>query len=141
MGMRIRVDQGKGNKDRFTLLGETTLDLLRAYWKTRRPPEWLFTPDATVDRPLSERSIQGAFLRALRKTSIQKPATPRSLRHAFATHLYEANYDIQIIQEILGHANINTTRIYLHLSRKRLASVKSPIDLWPSSSDPKPEGR
>ncbi len=55
--------------------------------------------------------------------------------------MYEANYDIQIIQEILGHANINTTRIYLHLSRKRLASVKSPIDLWPSPSDPKPEGR
>ena len=141
VGMRIRVDQGKGNKDRFTLLADTTLDLLRAYWKTRRPPEWLFTPDATVDRPISERSIQGAFLNALRKTSIQKPATPRSLRHAFATHMYEANYDIQIIQEILGHANLNTTRIYLHLSRKRLASVKSPIDLWSSPSDPKPEGR
>ncbi len=134
VGMRIRVDQGKGNKDRFTLLADTTLDLLRVYWKTRRPPEWLFTPDSTLDRPIAERSIQGAFLIALRKTSIQKPATPRSLRHAFATHLYEADYDIQIIQEILGHADPKTTRIYLHLSRKRLASVKSPIDRWPSSS-------
>lgn len=141
VGMRIRVDQGKGNKDRFTLLGHATLDLLRAYWKTRRPPEWLFTPDATVDRPLSERSIQGAFLNALRKTSINKPATPRSLRHAFATHLYEGDYDIQTIQEILGHANINTTRIYLHLSRKRLANVKSPIDSWPSSSRQSEQGR
>lgn len=84
VGMRIRVDQGKGNKDRFTLLADTTLDLLRTYWRTRRPPEWLFTPDNTVDRPISERSIQGAFLKALRSTSIQKPATPRSLRHAGA---------------------------------------------------------
>ncbi len=141
VGMRIRVDQGKGNKDRFTLLADTTLDLSRVYWKTRRPPEWLFTPDSTVDRPIAERSIQGAFLNTLRKTSIQKPATPRSLRHAFATHLYEADYDIQIIQEILGHADLKTTRIYLHLSRKRLASVRSPIDSWPSHSDPKPEGR
>lgn len=141
VGMRIRVDQGKGNKDRFTLLADTTLDLLRVYWKTRRPPEWLFTPDATVDRPISERSIQGAFLIALRKTSIQKPATPRSLRHAFATHLYEADYDIQIIQDILGHADLKTTRIYLHLSRKRLASVKSPIDSWSSSSHQHEQGR
>ena len=141
VGMRIRVDQGKGNKDRFTLLAATTLDLLREYWKTRRPPEWLFTPDATVDRPISERSIQGAFLSALRKTSINKPATPRSFRHAFATHLYEADYDIQTIQEILGHANINTTRIYLHLSKRRLANVRSPIDSWPSSSSQDEQGR
>ena len=141
VGMRIRVDQGKGSKDRFTLLADSTLDLLRSYWRTRRPPEWLFTPDTTVDRPISERSIQGAFLRALRNTSIQKPATPRSLRHAFATHLYEAGHDIQTIQEILGHANINTTRIYLHLSRKRLANVKSPIDSWPSSSRQREQGR
>ena len=141
VGMRIRVDQGKGSKDRFTLIAHTTLDLLRGYWKTRRPPEWLFTPDTTVDHALSARSIQGAFLKTLRKTSIRKPATPQSLRHAFATHLHEAGTDIQTIQELLGHANINTTRIYLHLSRRRLANVKSPIDLWTSPSDPKPEGR
>ena len=140
-GMRIRVDQGKGNKDRFTLLGQATLDLLREYWKTCRPPEWLFTPERTVDDHLSARSIQGAFLKALRKTSIQKPATPRSLRHAFATHLHEDGYDIETIQELLGHANVNTTRIYLHLSRRRLASVKSPIDNWPSSSRQNTQGR
>lgn len=140
-GMRIRVDQGKGNKDRFTLLGQATLDLLREYWKTCRPPEWLFTPERTVDDHLSARSIQAAFLKARRKTSIQKPATPQSLRHAFATHLHEDGYDIETIQELLGHANVNTTRIYLHLSRRRLASVKSPIDNWPSSSRQHEQGR
>ncbi len=141
VGMRIRVDQGKGNKDRYTLLGVKTLDLLREYWKTRRPPEWLFTPERTVDDHLSARSIQGAFLKARRKTSIQKPATPQTLRHAFATHLHEDGYDIQTIQELLGHANINTTRIYLHLSTRRLANVKSPIDNWPSSSRQHEQGR
>ena len=133
VGMRIRVDNGKGDKDRFTLLAHATLDLLREYWKTRRPPEWLFTPEKTVDCPLSERAIQDAFLKTLRKTSIRKPATPRSLRHAFATHLYEAGNDLQTLQELLGHADINTTRIYLHLSRTRLAEVKSPLDLWPAN--------
>ena len=141
VGMRIRVDQGKGNKDRFTLLAHTTLDLLREYWKTRRPPEWIFTPDTTDDHPISERTIQGAFLNTLRKTSIRKPATPRSLRHAFATHLHEAGTDIQTLQELLGHANINTTRVYLHLSSRHLASVKSPIDLWPSSPHQTQQGR
>lgn len=141
VGMRILVNQGKGNKDRYTLLGHKTLDLLREYWKTCRTPEWLFTPAHTVDDHLSARSIQGEFLKARRKTSIQKPATPRSLRHAFATHLYEAGTDIYIIQELLGHADIKTTRIYLHLSRKRFANVKSPIDSWPTPSHPKPEGR
>ena len=133
VGMRIRVDQGKGNKDRFTLLSHTTLQLLRDYWRTCRPPEWLFTPETTADRPISERTIQGAFLKTLRTTSIRKPATPKALRHAFATHLYEAGVDLHTIQELLGHADIKTTRIYLHLSRTRLAQVKSPLDLWPTN--------
>ena len=133
VGKRIRVDHGKGDKDRFTLLSETTLLLLRDYWRTCRPPEWLFTPETTLDRPISERSIQGAFLKTLRKTSIQKPATPRSLRHAFATHLYESGTDLYTLQDLLGHADIKTTRVYLHLSRTRLAGVKSPLDLWPAN--------
>ena len=133
VGKRIRVDHGKGDKDRFTLLSETTLQLLRDYWRTCRSPEWLFTPETTLDRPISERSIQGAFLKTLRKTSIQKPATPRSLRHAFATHLYESGTDLYTLQDLLGHADIKTTRIYLHLSRTRMAGVKSPLDLWPTN--------
>lgn len=131
-GMRIRVTGGKGNKDRFTLLSETTLQLLRHYWRTCRPPEWLFSPEGTQDKPLSERAIQRAFSKALKKTAIQKPATLRSLRHAFATHLLESGVDLYTIQELLGHAHINTTRIYLHLSRTRMAGVKSPLDLWPN---------
>jgi len=130
VGMRIRVDQGKGNKDRFTLLSKTTLQLLREYWRTSRPPEWLFTPETTLDPPISERTIQGAFLKTLRQTPIQKPATPRSLRHAFATHLFEAGTDLHTLQQLLGHADIKTTRIYLHLSRTRLDKIRSPLDLW-----------
>lgn len=133
VGMRIRVNQGKGGKDRLTLLSPTTLQLLRAYWKTRRPPEWLFTPEGTPDKPLSERAIQRAFSDTLQKISLKKPATPRSLRHAFATHLLESGVDLYTIQELLGHGNINTTRIYLHLSRTRMAGVKSPLDLWPAN--------
>jgi len=133
VGKRIRVDHGKGDKDRFTLLSETTLLLLRDYWRTCRSPEWLFTPETTLNRPISERSIQGAFLKTLRQTSILKPATPRSLRHAFATHLYESGTDLHILQALLGHADIKTTRVYLHLSKTRLAKVKSPLDLWPEN--------
>ena len=133
VGMRIRVDQGKGGKDRYTVLAQATLDLLRVYWRTCRPVEWLFTPESTTDKPISERAVQAAFHNALKKTGIQKPASPRSLRHAFATHFYEDGGDLSTLQEILGHANLNTTRIYLHISRTRLSQVKSPIDLWPST--------
>ena len=135
--MRIRVDLGKGAKDRFTLLAHTTLTLLRSYWKACRPPQWLFTPDGRPDVPLSSRAIQKAFQDALKKTGIQKPATVRSLRHSFATHLLDAGVDLYFIKQLLGHANITTTTIYLHLSGKRLSQVTSPIDLWPSP----PEGR
>lgn len=135
--MRIRVDLGKGAKDRFTLLARSTLTLLRTYWKTCRPPRWLFTPDRRADVPLSPRAIQKAFQDAVKKAGISKPATVRSLRHSFATHLLDDGVDLYFIKQLLGHANITTTTIYLHLSGKRLSQVTSPIDLWPSL----PEGR
>ncbi len=140
-GMRIRVNQGKGSKDRFTLLAQTTLDVLRAYWKTCRPPEWLFTPENAPDRHISVRSIQAAFHDAVKKAGIGKPASVRALRHAFATHFYEETGDLSMLQELLGHANLNTTRVYLHLSRTRFAQVKSPIDLWPSRPLQNRQGR
>jgi len=139
--MRIRVDLGKGAKDRFTLLARTTLTLLRTYWKTCRPPQWLFTPDRRPHVPLSPRAIQKAFQDAVKKAGISKPATPRSLRHSFATHLLDDGVDLYFIKQLLGHANITTTTIYLHLSGKRLSQVTSPIDLWPSSPCQTQQGR
>ena len=135
--MRIRVDLGKGAKDRFTLLAQSTLTLLRTHWRTCRAPQWLFTPDGRSDVPLSPRAIQKAFRDALKKARISKPATVRSLRHSFATHLLDTGVDLYFIKQLLGHANIATTTIYLHLSGKRLSQICSPIDLWPSP----PEGR
>jgi len=135
--MRIRVDLGKGAKDRFTLLGRSTLPLLRTYWKTCRPPKWLFTPERRSDIPISTRAVQKAFQDTVKKAGISKPATPRSLRHSFATHLLDAGVDLYFIKQLLGHANIATTTIYLHLSGKRLSQIQSPIDLWTSP----PEGR
>ena len=128
--MRIRVDQGKGGKDRFSILAHSTLDLLREYWKTCRPPVYLFTPEQTTDRPISTRAIQRAFQLTLEKTRIRKAASVRSLRHSFATHLLDDGVDLYYIKHLLGHANIKTTTIYLHLSGKRLSHVKSPIDRW-----------
>ncbi len=133
--MRIRVDQGKGGKDRFSILAHTTLLLLRKYWKDYRPPRWLFTPERNIEAPLSTRAIQRAFQDTITRTPIRKEATVRSLRHSFATHLLDEGVDLYFIKQLLGHANINTTTVYLHLSGKRLSQVQSPIDLWG------PEGR
>ncbi len=128
-GMQIRVNQGKGGKDRYTLLAKRTLPILRDYWLSYRPQDWLFTGQVK-DQPLSSRSIQKAFQDARHKASIPIPATLRTLRHSFATHLLDAGVDLYFIQQLLGHASIKTTVIYLHVSGKRLADVKSPLDLW-----------
>jgi site-specific recombinase XerD len=135
--MSIRVNQGKGDKDRFTLLAERTLLVLRDYWRSYRPNDWLFTAQHQ-DRRLSTRSIQKAFQDTRDKAGIRIPATPRTLRHSFATHLLDAGVDLYFIQQLLGHASIKTTAIYLHVSGKRLADVKSPLDLWdtPPTSTP-----
>ena len=128
--MRIRVDQGKGGKDRFSILAHETLLLLREYWKAHRPPRWLFTPERNLEAPLSTRAIQRAFQITIARTSIQKQASVRSLRHSFATHLLDEGVDLFFIKQLLGHANINTTTVYLHLSGKQLSQVQSPIDRW-----------
>jgi site-specific recombinase XerD len=130
--MMIRVEQGKGNKDRYTLLAKRTLDILREYWREYRPQDWLFYSHS-FERPLSSRTVQKVFERALHEAGIKKPATVHTLRHSFATHLLEAGTDLYHIQHLLGHKTPNTTTIYLHLSRKDLARVISPIDLLEES--------
>jgi len=126
--MMIRIRQGKGMKDRYTLLGRRTLDILRLYWRAYRPGDWLF-PGRPSEMPISVTSIQKMFKRALDKAGIKKQATVHTLRHSFATHLLEARNDLYHIQRLLGHTTAKTTAVYLHVTRKDLARIISPIDL------------
>jgi integrase/recombinase XerD len=128
--MTILVRQGKGNKDRYTVLGEKTLELLRLYYKAYRPGEWLF-PSKDPAQPLSGSSVQRVFKKALHRAGIRKKASVHTLRHSFATHLLESGTDLYHIQRLLGHTTAKTTSLYLHITGKDLAKVKSPIDLLP----------
>ncbi|MGD8401650.1 MAG: tyrosine-type recombinase/integrase [Bacillota bacterium] len=125
--MQIFIRQGKGNLDRFTLLSKNLLDILRLYWWQYRPQDWLF-PGKISGQPLSIRAIQHAFLKMRTEAGINKKATIHSLRHSFATHLLEDGTDIVRIQKLLGHANIRTTLLYLHVAKVKLLQVKSPLD-------------
>ncbi|MDD4439790.1 MAG: tyrosine-type recombinase/integrase [Tissierellia bacterium] len=126
--MLIKVCNGKGGKDRFTILGQENLNMLRHYWKIYRPKDLLF-PGMVPGKPLAARNVQQVFKTAKEMAGISKPVSVHSLRHSFATHLLENNTDLRTIQVLLGHTNIDTTCIYLHLSAKRLSSVISPLDL------------
>ncbi len=130
--MVIRVQQGKGEKDRYTLLAKRTLEVLRDYWRAYRPKEWLF-PGQPAKGSLSISAVQKIFEKVLHQAGIKKHATVHALRHSFATHLLEAGTDLYQIQRLLGHTNPKTTAIYLHLSRKDLGGVSSPIDLLEES--------
>jgi site-specific recombinase XerD len=125
--MLIRVNHGKGNKDRLTVLSLENLKLLRLYWHRYRPSDLLF-PGLVKGSPISARNIQHVFQVAKDKVGITKPATVHTLRHSFATHLLEDNADLRTIQVLLGHRDISTTSNYIHLSTKHLSSVKSPLD-------------
>lgn len=133
--MTIRVQQGKGQKDRYTLLSQRTLEVLRAYWKEYRPQDWLF-PGKPETEPLSVSSVQRVFGRVLLQAGIKKPASVHTLRHSFATHLLEDGTDLYYIQRLLGHTSPKTTAVYLHLSRKDLRSVRSPLDLVEGTGKP-----
>ncbi len=134
--MMIRVSQGKGNKDRYTLLGERTLETLRVYMEIYQPSNWLF-PSNVPDKPIHVSSVQKVFKKALANTGIKKNASIHTLRHSFATHLLDSGTDLYHIQRLLGHASSNTTAIYLHVTRKDLTRIKSPIDLIHKPKAPK----
>jgi integrase/recombinase XerD len=130
--MLVRIKQGKGRKDRYTILSKAALEVLREYWEQYRPKEWLFEGRLPA-RPLTGRSIQRVLIKAKKLAGIKKPATVHILRHSFATHLLEAGTDLYHIHLLLGHRSLNTTTIYLHVSRKELIRIVSPLDLAPSS--------
>jgi site-specific recombinase XerD len=126
--MLIRINQGKGNKDRYTLLSERLLVELRAYWQIDCPRPWLF-PDAKGKRPMPSSTAQKLYNQARRRAGIEQGHGIHTLRHCFATHVLDAGVDPHTIQLLLGHRSIKTTLRYLHVSRRHLVQVRSPLDL------------
>jgi len=125
--MQIRVRQAKGKKDRYTLLSIENLKILRTYWLHCKPTLWLF-PGATPDIPLTGKAVGLLFAKAKRQANIKKSVSPHTLRHCFATHLLEAGTSIYHIQHLLGHSHPKTTSVYIHLTRKDILHVISPLD-------------
>jgi integrase/recombinase XerD len=125
---QIRIARGKGKKDRYTILADKTLHLLREYYRVYRPQTWLFSGQAPGTH-LSTSAARRAFGRAREKGGITSRATIHTLRHSFATHLLEDGVDLRYIQELLGHSSITTTQRYTSVSTWRLGRVKSPLDV------------
>lgn len=125
--MRIWVREGKGVKDRITVLSPLLLTLLRAYFKKYRPKTYLF--EGGDDQPYSASSVRKILHRSVTKAKIIKKVVPHTLRHSFATHLLENGTNLRYIQELLGHTSAKTTEIYTHVSTKKLEEVRSPLDL------------
>jgi len=124
--MLIRVEQGKGRKDRYVMLSPDLLELLRSWWRTARPRGWLF-PGRDPAQPITTRQLDRACKAAARTAALDKPVSMHMLRHAFATHLLERKTDIRVIQVLLGHKKLDTTAIYTRLALKTLGAVKSPL--------------
>jgi site-specific recombinase XerD len=126
--MQIRIEQGKGKKDRYTILSKKVLEELRDYYKTYHPKEWLF-PGKCGDKPIDVGMIQKAFREAKEKAGIEKEVTVHTLRHSFATHLLEQGVNIFVIKELLGHMSIKTTIKYIHIQKADIDKVVSPFDI------------
>jgi len=125
--MAIRVDQGKGRKDRYVMLSPSLLETLRAYWRESKPKLFLF-PGAVGKKPLCISAAQKAFDRARLQAGIKKPVSFHTLRHSFATHLIESGTSVRTIQALLGHRSLQTTERYTHLAQNYLHQTRSPLD-------------
>lgn len=124
----IRVEQGKGSKDRYVPLAPRLLIPLRAYWREQRPPHWLF-PGSLIDQPMSRDAAWHIYVKARDRAGITKAGGLHLLRHCFATHLLEAGTELVVIQRLLGHTSIRSTLLYLHLAQERTAATTSPLEL------------
>jgi len=133
--MVVHVRQGKGNKDRDITLSPRLLEVLRAYWKWRKPKTYLFPSPyrSRSERPIDSKTVWHAVREAARRAGIQKKVSPHLLRHSWATHLLERGTDLKTIQMLLGHFDLEATTIYLHLSQRHLQSVNNPIEALPIS--------
>lgn len=125
--MLLRVEQGKGHKDRYTMLSPRLLEVLRVYWRAARPQDYLF-PSWRTGRHLSATSLQQACRDAWQRSGLRKRVTVHTLRHSFATHLLENGTDVRIIQALLGHSRIDTTAHYTAVTPQLVAAALSPLD-------------
>jgi integrase/recombinase XerD len=125
--MVIRVEQGKGAKDRYVMLSPQLLGILRRYWRLARPARWLF-PGRDADHPLHPTVLQGACRSARAAAGLDKRVTMHTLRHSFATHLLEGGTDIRIIQALLGHSNLQTTARYTQVATSTIGRTPSPLE-------------
>ena len=131
--MVIRVEAGKGRKDRYVMLSPRLLDILRAYWRKVRPQGWLF-PGDLPGQPISTAAVENVCRQTRDRAAITKPVTPHSLRHAFAVHLLESGTDVRTIQLLLGHRSLSTTARYLRIATSRVCATTSPLEfLQPAS--------
>jgi site-specific recombinase XerD len=125
--MTLRVEQGKGRKDRYVTLSPQLLTWLRAWWRAARPQAWLF-PGQNPVNPMTARQLARAVCAAARAAGIAKRVTPHTLRHSFATHLLEQGVDIRVIQVLLGHAKLETTALYTRVAVSTIRDVTSPLE-------------
>jgi integrase/recombinase XerD len=128
--MVIRVEQGKGQKDRYVMLSPKLLEILRDWWRVDRPGHWLF-PGNVPGQHINEHTVEQECRKAREISKIPKPITPHLLRHAFAVHLLENGTDVRTIQLLLGHRNLATTARYLRIATSKVCSTTSPLDLLP----------
>jgi len=133
--MVLRVEQGKGQKDRYVMLSPKLLTTLRDWWRVERPQHWLF-PGDKPGQHISKDAVEQACQKAHRLCRIPKPVTPHSLRHAFAVHLLEQGTDVRTIQLLLGHRSLATTARYLRIATSKVCSTTSPLDLLPHPVPP-----
>ncbi len=125
--MQVKISLGKGKKDRYSILAQSSLELLRQYYRKYHPKYYLF-PGYDPDRPISERTIEVVFKNAMKKASVQKKGYFHCLRHSFATHLLEQGTNLRVIQQLMGHTTLKTTAIYLHVAMLDAQTVISPGD-------------
>jgi integrase/recombinase XerD len=125
--MTLRVEQGKGQRDRTVMLSPRLLELLRQWWKAAHPQVWLF-PGQNPINPVTARQINRAVAAAKDLAGISKRVSPHTLRHSFATHLLEQGADIRVIQVLLGHAKLETTALYTRVAVSTIRDVESPLD-------------
>lgn len=127
--MVIHIRDGKRGRDRYVMLGQRLLDLLRTYWKAEHPPAPYLFPGQKPGTTISANAVRQALYGAVRTAGLRKRVSPHTLRHGFATHLHESGTDLRTIQELLGHASIRTTARYTHISTRHIARTRSPLDL------------
>ena len=125
--MMLRVEQGKGQRDRYVMLSPQLLELLRDWWRAARPPVWLF-PGQNPINPITPRQLNRAVTAAKDLAGISKRISPHTLRHSFATHLLEQGVDIRVIQVLLGHAKLETTALYTRVAVNMVRDIKSPLE-------------